>query len=147
MIEEIQRKMDEMNHAIIQFRGFYSSWAKKHQISYHELLVLYSIREMGYCSLRQISQNYLLPRQTIHHTLSMMRKNQFLQLNENLSNGKEKFFVFTKKGHQYYDSLLLELSQLESQVVQRFGEDEMEQMTHLLQKLGDAFINAMEIEK
>ena len=141
MTKKTQEKMDEMNHAIIQFRGFYSLWAKKHQISYHELLVLYSIREMGYCSLKQISQNYLLPRQTIHHTISLMRQNELLQLDEKLSNKKEKYFVFTEKGHRYYDGLMLELSSLENQVIKKIGEDEIEQMTILLRKLDDALMD------
>ncbi len=141
------QKMNDMNHAIIQFRGFYSSWAKRHHISYQELLVLYSIRDKGCCSQRQIAQNYLLPRQTVHHTISSMREEGTLVVDELLSNGKEKVCVLTEKGHEKYDHILLELSKLEENVISSLGEKEVEEIIKLLKKLDSALIQALKIEK
>lgn len=42
--------LNEVNRAIIQFRGIYSAWSSIHHISYHEMLVLYTIREKGSCN-------------------------------------------------------------------------------------------------
>lgn len=61
------RLLNEINSAIIQFRGNYSAWCKAHGIGYNEMLVMYSIREKGYCTQKQICDQYLLHRQTINH--------------------------------------------------------------------------------
>ena len=64
-----QQLFDEVNRAIIKFRGTYSEWSTRHGISYNEMLVLYSIREAGYCTQKQICENYLLPKQTINNVI------------------------------------------------------------------------------
>ena len=61
------RMLNEINSAIIQFCGNYSAWCKAHGSGYNEMLVMYSIREKGYCTQKQICDQYLLPRQTINH--------------------------------------------------------------------------------
>lgn len=61
------RMLNEINSAIIQFCGNYSAWCKAHGIGYNEMLVMYSIREKGYCTQKQICDQYLLHRQTINH--------------------------------------------------------------------------------
>lgn len=70
----------EINRSIIQFRGLYAAWAKEHGIRYHELLVLYTIRDQGFCTQRQICDSYLLPRQTINHVILDLRKRGLLEL-------------------------------------------------------------------
>lgn len=69
MDQESLKLLAEINRAIIQYRGLYAAWSKEHEISYHELLVLYTIREQGFCTQKQICDSYLLPRQTINHGL------------------------------------------------------------------------------
>ena len=62
------------NHSIIKLRGVYADWSRRHNINYNEMLVLYTIRENGYCTQKQVCDNYLLPRQTIHNVISRMRE-------------------------------------------------------------------------
>lgn len=57
--------LEEVNTSVIQLRGVYAAWSKKHGISYHEMLVLYSIRDTGFCTQKQLCDSYLLPRQTM----------------------------------------------------------------------------------
>ena len=69
---EIQQLMNDVNRAIIKFRGVYSSWSKKHGVNYNEMLVLYTIRDNGFCTQKQICENYLLPKQTVNHVITSM---------------------------------------------------------------------------
>ena len=39
----------DLNRAIIRIRGAYAAWARAHGDSYHELLVLYSLRDFPDC--------------------------------------------------------------------------------------------------
>ena len=70
----------ELNCAVIQFRGLYAAWAKRHGISYNEMLVYYTIRDQGYCTQKQICDSYLLPRQTINHVIAAMRQAGWLPI-------------------------------------------------------------------
>ena len=39
------KQLNDVNRAIIKFRGIYSAWSAEHNISYHEMLIFYTIRE------------------------------------------------------------------------------------------------------
>ena len=75
---KIQKLYDQVNQAIIRCRGVYSMWAKNNNVSYNRMLVLYTIREFGSCTQKQICDSYLLPRQTVNHVISEMKKDGIL---------------------------------------------------------------------
>ena len=93
--------LNDINRAIIKFRGIYSQWSSTHGISYNEMLVLYTIREKGFCTQKQICDNYLLPRQTMNNVITGMRENGILELSPENSAGRKKAFVLTAKGEAY----------------------------------------------
>ena len=74
MDRESLKLLADINRAVIQFRGLYAAWSKEHGISYHELLVLYTIRDQGFCTQKQICDSYLLPRQTMNHVILDLRE-------------------------------------------------------------------------
>ena len=95
---EIQQLMNDVNRAIIKFRGGYSAWSKKHGVSYNEMLVLYTIRDNGFCTQKQICENYLLPKQTVNHVITSMLADGLLCDSPENSSGREKAYVFPAKG-------------------------------------------------
>ena len=95
---KIQKLYDQVNQAIIRCRGVYSMWAKNNNVSYNRMLVLYTIREFGFCTQKQICDSYLLPRQTVNHVISEMKKDGILVTDPEKSTGKEKALVLTPNG-------------------------------------------------
>jgi DNA-binding MarR family transcriptional regulator len=95
---KIQKLYDQVNQAIIRCRGVYSMWAKNNNVSYNRMLVLYTIREFGFCTQKQICDSYLLPRQTVNHVISEMKKDGILVVDPEKSTGKEKALVLTPEG-------------------------------------------------
>ena len=95
---KIQKLYDQVNQAIIRCRGVYSMWAKNNNVSYNRMLVLYTIREFGFCTQKQICDSYLLPRQTVNHVISEMKKDGILVTDPEKSIGKEKALVLTVFG-------------------------------------------------
>ena len=95
MDHEIQKLHDQVNQAIIRCRRVYSVWAKKNKVSYNRMLVLYTIREYGSCTQKQVCDSYMLPRQTVNHVITEMRKEGILAVSEEMSRGKEKALVLT----------------------------------------------------
>jgi len=136
--------LNEVNRAIIKFRGIYSKWSNLHGISYHEMLVLYTIREKGYCTQKQICDSYILPRQTMNNVITGMRNNGLLELSSKYSKGREKAFVLSAKGELYADPFLVSLDTVESDAVKLLGANKLQALTDLLIEYDEALSKALE---
>ncbi len=139
--------INEINQAIIQFRGIYSVWSFAHRISYNEMLVLYTLRDQGYCTQKQICDRYMLPRQTIHHVVSEMRGRKLLQYSREHSSGREKAFVLSKEGEAYAAPSLASLDEIESGALERLGPGKLQQLTQLLWEYDQALSAAMDRQR
>lgn len=144
MKNETLNLLSNINNAIIKFRGIYSGWSSEHGISYNEMLVLYTIREFGYCTQRQICDNYLLPRQTMNHVFLTLRNHGILQYNKEFSKGKEKAFVLSEKGKEYAAPFLQSLDAVESSAIELLGEEKINLLTALMLEYDEALIQALQ---
>ena len=144
MNREKQRIFENLDRAIIKVRGIYSEWANKWGISYHEMLVLYSIRETGFCTQKQICGNYLLPKQTVHHVITILREEGILEYDEVHSRGREKAFALSEKGRQYAAPFLQSLNDVEERALELLGAENLEMITELLLKYDRALNQAVE---
>lgn len=144
MKSETIKLLNDVNSAIIKFRGIYSAWSYEHGISYNEMLVLYTIREQGYCTQKQICDNYLLPRQTMNHVFTVLRNQRILQYSKENSIGKEKAYILSEQGKEYAAPFLESLDAAESRAIALLGEDRLEQLTELLLQYDAALTKALE---
>lgn len=147
MDQESLKLLSEMNRAIIHFRGLYAAWAKGHGISYHELLVLYTVRDQGFCTQKQICDSYLLPRQTMNHVFQDLRGRGLLEQSPEHSSGREKAFVFSHQGKRYAQPLLDALNQVELQTLKTFGEANIRSMVKDVLAYDQALETAMKAQK
>ena len=136
--------LNDINSAIIKFRGIYSAWSYEHGISYNEMLVLYTIREQGYCTQKQICDSYLLPRQTMNHVFMGLREQEILRYSKEHSAGKEKAYVLSELGKEYAAPFLESLDVVESRAIELLGEDKIETLTALLLQYDTALTKALE---
>ncbi|MBO5093891.1 MAG: winged helix-turn-helix transcriptional regulator [Lachnospiraceae bacterium] len=144
MEKETLNLLNRVNRAIIKFRGIYSVWSNERGISYHEMLVLYTIRENGFCTQKQICGNYLLPKQTIHNVIASLRKDGILIYDEKDSKGREKAFVLSEKGKEYAAPFLESLDTVESRALELLGEGKLQVLTELLLEYDRALKLALE---
>lgn len=144
MGRESLRLINDVNKAIIQCRGVYSAWSRTHGVSYHEMLVLYTIREYGYCTQKLICDSYILPKQTIHNTISAMRENGTLVYDAEKSKGREKAFVLSEKGGAYAAELLRSLDVIEDRALAALGKEKLRTLTDLLFDFDSALNTALE---
>lgn len=143
MDQESLKLLTEINRGIIQFRGLYAAWARDRGISYHELLVLYTIRDQGFCTQKQICSSYLLPRQTMNHVILEMRERGLLELSPEHCTGREKAFVLSEQGRQYAAPLLESLNALELQTLNEIGRDRIRAMIQAVFSYDHALKKAM----
>lgn len=80
----------------------------------------------------------MIPRQTINHTISLMRSNELLELSSDYSRGREKAFVLTEKGKLYAEPLLNSLNKLEEKTVESISENKISTMTKLVLEFDNA---------
>ena len=146
MKSETLKLLNNINSSIIKFRGIYSAWSYEHGISYNEMLVLYTIREQGYCTQKQICDSYLLPRQTMNHVFMGLREQGILQYSKEYSVGKEKAYILSEQGKEYATPFLESLDVVETRAIELLGEDKIEMLTGLLLEY-DAALNCALEEK
>ena len=144
MKSETLKLLNDVNSAIIKFRGIYSAWSYEHGISYNEMLVLYTIREQGYCTQKQICDSYLLPRQTMNHVFMGLRNQGILQYSKVHSFGKEKAYILSELGKEYATPFLESLDIVETKAIELLGEDKLEKLTELLLQYDEALTKALE---
>ncbi len=144
MEEETLKLLADMNQAVIQFRGLYSAWSRMHDISYNEMLVLYTIRDNGFCTQKQICDNCLLPRQTINHIITDMRKRGLLAISPEHCSGHEKAFVLTKDGKAYAAPLLDSLTRIETRAIERAGRENVRSLAEAILSFDSVLKQAME---
>ncbi len=133
----------DINQAIIKFRGTYSEWSTRHGISYNEMLVLYTIRESGCCTQKQICDSYLLPKQTIHNVIASLRGEGILEMDKTRERGREKTFVLSDKGKSYAAPFLKSLDEVESRALETLGEGKLASLTMLLLEYDAALKDAL----
>lgn len=143
MDQESLKLLAEINRAIIQYRGLYAAWSKEHGISYHELLVLYTIREQGFCTQKQICDSYLLPRQTINHVMLDLRERGLLELSPAHCIGREKAFVLSEQGRRYAGPLLETLNRMELQTLEAVGTQNIRALVQAVLTYDEALERAM----
>ena len=141
MDHEIQKLHDQVNQAIIRCRRVYSVWAKKNKVSYNRMLVLYTIREYGSCTQKQVCDSYMLPRQTVNHVITEMRKEGILAVSEEMSRGKEKALVLTESGEEH------SLSLMEERAAAQLGAERIRMMTELFMEYDRVLEDALEEEE
>lgn len=143
MNEETLDLLNLCNKSIIKFRGIYAEWSKEHQLSYNEMLVFYMLRENGYCSQKQICDNYLLPKQTIHHVISSLKDKGYLVETED-SMPKDKKYILTESGEAYVKPYMLSLNRIEKEAVEAIGADKLNIMCEILEEYSKLLQEKME---
>ncbi len=144
MNNEALKLLGDINRAVIKFRGVYSAWSKKHGISYHEMLVLYTIRDNGFCTQKQICDSYILPRQTINNVITDMRERELIEISPHNCIGREKAFVLTEKGKKYAEPLLSSLSKIEIQTIELIGCEKIRTMAEDMAAFDNVLCRTME---
>ena len=144
MNQQTKELWAQINHAIIKFRGVYAAWSKKHEISYNEMLVFYTIRDNGFCTQKQICDSYLLPRQTMNHVFAKLYADGIIEISAEYSTGREKAFVLTDIGQAYAEPLISSLNRIEEKAIELMGAEQIQAMTELVQEFDLALNTSLE---
>lgn len=132
MDSNIYKILTDINCSIVKFRSIYANWAKDKGINYHELLVLYTLRDNPLCTQKEICESYFLPKQTINNIVADLKKKGYINLKSDERNKRLKLFELTSEGKIYADRYMKELTYCEENSIKMFGEKRLKQITDML---------------
>lgn len=137
MERQVKYSLIDFNMYINQIRGSWVQLAKKFNINYHEMLMLYHLYRHGKCTQKQICDFYLLPKQTVNNIVMDLKENQYIELQFAENNKKEKILVLTPAGEEYITQLVSSMDKVESIMAEKMGEEKLYLLANLLLDYGE----------
>lgn len=125
---DIREEIKLINTALSATLDLYRIWAKKHNLNYNTLVILYTLDDYKTCTQKQICEWWALPKQTVHGILLDFEKKGYITMTANQENKREKLITFTKSGKIFASSILEQLHKMEENAMRRLGEEYRNQL-------------------
>lgn len=125
---EIRNQIKQVNIALSGTLDLYRLWAKKHDLNYNALVILYTLDEYETCTQKQICQWWALPKQTVHGILVDFEAKGYITISANNKNKRERLVSFTENGKVFALSVLSNLYQMEEKAMEKLGEEKRKQL-------------------
>lgn len=122
-----RQQMELINTYISQSTALYGEWAKQRGMSYNMFMVLYALDMAGQCTQKQISESWMIPKQTVNTIIKSLERRGFLRFAAG-QDQKEKLVCFTETGRAFAKEILEEMYQMEDRVLERMGPELCEMM-------------------
>ena len=101
--------------------ALYEKWAKKHGLSYYELLVILSLADKSACKQKDICQVWQLPKQTVHTILKEFVQHGWVELTPCEDDRRNKTICLTPIGEKNICAIAGELQRCERAVWKKLG--------------------------
>lgn len=145
MDKNVRNILNDVNSAISRTRGFYFAAAKRMNINYNELLILYLLHETDACTQKQIREDYALPKQTVNNIVSDLLKKEYITATTDEKDKREKKIELTESGIKYAEQYLIPLLEIEQSIVAKMGNEKLQELIDAANLYGS--ILQMELEK
>ena len=125
---QIREQIKLVNNALSGTLDLYRIWAKKHQLNYNALVILYTLNDYKKCTQKQICEWWALPKQTVHGILLDFEKKGYITITASTKNKRERLIAFTENGEIFASSILNRLYQMEENAMHKLGEEKRKQL-------------------
>lgn len=125
---DIREQIKLVNIALSSTLDLYKIWAKKHQLNYNALVILYTLYDYKICTQKQICDWWALPKQTVHGILIDFEKKGYISITSNTENKRERLITFTEEGKKFAVSILDKLHQMEENAMDKLGDTKRKQL-------------------
>lgn len=125
---QIREQIKLVNIALSGTLDLYRIWAKKHQLNYNALVILYTLNDYKKCTQKQICEWWALPKQTVHGILLDFEKKGYITITASTKNKRERLIAFTENGEIFVSSILNRLYQMEENAMHKLGEEKRKQL-------------------
>jgi len=121
---EIKRKeeLKECYSACRELNSLYEAWARSAGLSYNNFLVVYSLWEnRDGCTQGNISEQWLLPKQTVSNIVKDLAKRGLADFQLLKSDKRSKVIYLTGDGEEYAERIVSVFMNFESAVLEKLG--------------------------
>lgn len=125
---ELREQIRLVNESLSSTLDLYRIWAKKHDLNYNALAILYTLDDYKACTQKQICDWWALPKQTVHGILLNFEKKGYVSITASKENKRERIVTFTETGKIFASSILDELHKMEERAMDRLGSVQREQL-------------------
>lgn len=101
-------------------------------LSYSEFAVLYTLAKDGRSTQKKISEEWLIPKQTVFNVCKDFRQKGLVQIGEQSVDKRERAMSLTQKGRDATDPIVRASDELGERVFARLGEKNTEKLFSLL---------------
>ena len=137
MEKDVKYSLIDFNIYINQIRGSWVQLAKKFNINYHEMLLLYHLYTNGSCTQKLICEHYMLPKQTVNNIVMDAKESGYIEMGFAPNNRKDKVLVLTPAGEEYISSLVSSMNKVEKDMAEKMGEEKLYLLANLLVDYSD----------
>lgn len=120
--------LNDVNSAISRTRGFYFNAAKRMNINYNELVILYLLHETSCCTQKKIRECYAQPKQTINNIISDLLRNGYITATVDENDKREKKIELTDSGMKYAEQYITPLLEIEQNIVAKMGQEKLQEL-------------------
>ena len=118
---------EQLQHYTVLWRetsALYEEWAKRHALSYYELLVILSIMNPdGPCLQKDICTHWQLPKQTVNPILKNFAGRGWITLVPSAEDRRGRVILPTGTGRLFMEATVSDLQAHEKSVWQRMGQE------------------------
>lgn len=125
---EIRKQIRLVNVALSGTLDLYRVWAKKHNLNYNSLVILYTLNDYKTCTQKEICEWWALPKQTVHGILQDFEKKGYITIISNAENKRERLVSFTNSGMKFASSILGKLHKIEETAMEKLGDEKRNQL-------------------
>lgn len=117
--------LDQLGGVCTKIVASYEVFAKNHHISANELAVFYSLWANGCRTQKQIADEYLIAKQTIHTLCKRFEEQGFIKSQTGNKDKRKKIMTLTDKGKVLAQPVSEILLGIESKIIDEFGADRL----------------------
>lgn len=126
-------QFDELAATVIEIEKIYERWADELGVHIHYLHIFYTLTELGQCTQKQISEQWLIPKQTLSPLCKQLHQQGYLAFLPSRDK-REKLLTLTDDGKHYAEPLIAFISKKEARIMTAFGD---ERLSNLCKELGE----------
>ena len=136
---QISQIMQQYNEQWQRCSALYKQWAESMGITYHELLTLISLAGTEVCTPKVVSEQWTLPKQTVHSVLCSFIKKGWIDMAGLESDGRGKRILLTEQGGAALRRIIGALDRRERAVQRRLGEENALKLVELTARFNSCF--------
>lgn len=138
---------DLISRDIARINYAYEDFAKKENINYTILAIITTIYNSNGATQKEISQNWILPKQTVNSSCQSLIEKGYLTTRKSNHDKREKYLIFTNKGINFAKPIVSKLNNIEDKVLEIVGKEKIMQYYNINNLVSNTFEEVIKNEQ